>query len=95
MFDLLELVSFDKLDFSGDESDNDGSDSGFDGTCAFPFRFDESVGRVGDSVGHVDKYVGYVSGVGSGGFFSTGIYSIGDVVPLVMFVPKGFESKGG
>ena len=28
-------------------------------------------------------------------FFLTGIESIGDVVPLVVFLPKGADSKGG
>ena len=88
-------MSIDESDFFNDESDDDGFDSRSVGTCTFSFRFDESIGRVGDSVGRVEKSVGCTSGVGSGGFFSTGIYSTGDVVPLVMFVPKGFESKGG
>ena len=70
------------------ESDDDGSGSGSPGTCTFPFFSDESVSRVG-------KYVGHVCGVGSGIFVLTGIESIGDVVPLVVFVLKGFESKGG
>ena len=38
------------------------------------------------------NYVGRVSGVNSGVFF-TGIESIGDVVLFVMFLPRGFESK--
>ena len=42
-FDLLELVSFDKLDFF-DESDNDGSGSGSPG---------KSVGNAGESIGSV------------------------------------------
>ena len=45
-----------------DESDGDGSDSGSAGTCAFPFRFDNYVGPVLESVGHV-------SGVGFEFFF--------------------------
>ena len=56
--------------------------------CAlFLFFFDDYVGRVKDSVGRV-------SGMGSGVFVSTGIKSIGDVVPLVMFVPKVVDCKG-
>ena len=70
-FDLLELVSFDKLDFFN-ESDNDGSGSGSPG---------KSVDRVSD--------------VGFGNFFPTGIDSIGDVVPFVVFIPRGVESKVG
>ena len=61
MFGLLELVSFDELYLFNDESDNDGSGSGYPSTCTFHFRFDDSVGRVGKSVGRV-------SGVGSGIF---------------------------
>ena len=58
------------------------------------FRFDESVGRVGDSVGCVANFVVLDCGVGSGVFVPTGIESIGDVFPLVLFVPKGVKSKG-
>ena len=76
------------------ESDNDGYYSGSAGTRAFPFRFYESVGCVGDSVGRVEYSVGCVRGAGFGVFILTGIESVGDVVPLVMFVPKGVESKG-
>ena len=46
----------------------------------FLFCFEESVCRVDNSVGRV-----YC--VGSGFFVPTGIRSIGDVVPLVVFVP--------
>ena len=65
-----------------------------------PFRFKESVGSVDDSVGPVDDYFGPV--VDSAGrdrlvesviFVPTGIKSIGDVDPLVVFVPKGIISK--
>ena len=87
LFDLLELVSFNELDSFDGESDDDGSGSGSAGTCAFPVCSDESIGSVGRSVGHV-------SGVGSGVFVLTGIKSIGDVFPLVVFVPKIVESKG-
>ena len=65
-----------------------GSDSGFAGTCAFTFFFDEYVGRV-------DKFLGRVCGMGSGVFLMIGIESIGDVVPLLVFVPIGVESKWG
>ena len=69
--DLLELLSFDKLDCFDDESDDYGSEYGFPGMCNFLFCSRNSVGRA--------------SGVGSGNFFPTGIDSIGDVVPLVVF----------
>ena len=88
MFDFLKLVSFEELDSFNYESDNDGSDSGSAGTCNFTFCFDESVGRVCESVGRV-------CGVGSIVFVLTGIKSIGGVVQLVVFVPKVFEFKGG
>ena len=78
-----------------DDSDNAGSESCSAGMCTFPFHFDESIGRVEDSVGHVDDSVGCVSGMGSGVFSLTGIKSIGDVVPLIVFAPEGVESKGG
>ena len=58
MFDLLELVSFDKLYVFDNESDNDGSGSGSAGMCASSFHSNESLGNVGESIGHV-------SGVGS------------------------------
>ena len=81
LFDLLELITFEKLGLFNDESDDDGSGSGSPGTCAFPFFSSKSVGSVGKSVGRV-------CGVGSGIFVPTGIESIGEVVPFVMFVPK-------
>ena len=61
------------------DSDNDRSVSWLPGTCTFPF--------------FSGNYVGRVSGVGSGVFVPTGIKSIGDVVPLVLFVPIGVDSK--
>ena len=84
----MQLLSSDKLDSLYDESDGDGSDSRSAGTCAFPFRFEDSVGGVYD-------YVGLVPGVGSGIFVPMGIQSIGDIVPFVVFMPIGVESKGG
>ena len=74
LIDLLELLSFDKLDLFGDESDDDGPGFRSPVPCAFPFVSDESVGSVGESVGRV-------RGVGSGVFVLTGIKPIGDVVP--------------
>ena len=69
---------------------------------AFPFCFEEFVGRVDDSIGcvdvsipHVDNSIGCFFGMGSAIFVPTGIDSIGDVVPLFMFAPIGIESKGG
>ena len=41
------------------------------------------------------NYVGLVCGVGSGVFVPTRIESIGDVFPLVVFVPRRVESKVG
>ena len=79
---------------SNDDYYYDGSDYASADTCAFTFCFYESFGCVGDSVGRVDNSVGCVSGVGSGVFVPTGIDSIGDVVLLVVIVPKGVESKG-
>ena len=71
-----------------DESEDNGSESGSTGTCTFPFRFEDYVGRVENSVGRVR---GMVSGV----LFTIGIKSIGDIVLLIMLVPIGVESKGG
>ena len=88
MIDLLELLSFDELYIFHDKSDSDGSGSGSPGTCALPFSSSKSVGIV-------CEYVGHVFGIGSGIFVLTGIKSIGDIVPLVVFVPKRVESKGG
>ena len=88
LIDLLECISFDKLFLFDDESGDGGSGSGSPGTCAFTFCSDKSVGCV-------YKYFGTVRGVGSGILVLTGIKSIGDVVPLVVFAPKGVESKGG
>ena len=82
------MVSFKKSYSFNDESYDDESDSGSAGKCAFIFRFDDSVGHVGESVGRV-------SGVGSGFFVPTGIESIGDIVPLFVLLLKGVESKGG
>ena len=45
-FDLLELVSFDELDFFDDESGDDGSGSWSPGMCALPFCSGNSLGRV-------------------------------------------------
>ena len=86
MFDLLEFLSFEKLDFFDDESDNDGSGSGSASTCAFPFFSDESVGSVGESVGGV-------CGVGSGFFVLTGIESIGDVFHWLCLYQNESSSK--
>ena len=62
-----------------DESDNDGSE----------------FGSPGKYVGSVDESVGSVSGVGSGDFVTTGIESLGEVVLLVVFVPRRVDSKVG
>ena len=86
-FYLLELVSFKELYFF-DESDNNGSGFGSAGTFAFPFSSVKSVCSAGE-------YIGSVSGVVSGSFVLIAIESVGDVVPLVMFVQRGVGSKGG
>ena len=75
------MLSFNELNLFDDQSDDDDSGSGSPGTCAFPFCSGKSVGSV--------------SGVSSGVFVPTGIYSIGDVVLLFVFVPRGVEYKGG
>ena len=59
----------------------DCSDFGSSGTCAFPYCFDDSVGRV--------------SGVGSSVFVPVLVGSNFDVVTLVVFVLMGVKSKGG
>ena len=61
------------MELLNDDSNDDGSVSGSSDTCNFPFRFDDSVGRV--------------SGVGSGVFVPTVVESKCDIVMLVMFVP--------
>ena len=75
------IAIIDELDFFDDGCDNDGSGSGSPGMFAFPFYSGNSVGRV--------------SFIGSGVFVPSGIESIGDVVPLVVFVPRGVESRVG
>ena len=56
--------------------------------------FDES-DNYGSVSGSPGKYIGSAGDVGFGGFVWTGIKSLGDVVPLVVFVPIGVESKFG
>ena len=80
-FCLQCVVFLSHFFFCDDESDNDRSGSGSPGTCNFLF------------CSH--NYVVSVSGIGSGVFVPTGIESIGDVVPLVVFVPRGVVSKVG
>ena len=81
LIDLLELLFFDELYLFDDDYEHDGSGSGSPGMCDFPFFYRKSVGSV--------------SGVGSEVFVPTGIKSIGDVVLLVVFVPRGVDSKRG
>ena len=81
LIDLMELISFDDLYLFNDESNNDGSRSGSPGTCDFPFCSYNSVDCASD--------------VGSGVFVSTGIESIGDVVPIAVFLPRRVGSKCG
>ena len=82
-----------KSDSIRDESDDDGSDSGSAVTSTFTSRFEDYVGSVHKSVGCVYDFLVCVCGMGSGVFVPIGIKSIGDVVPLVMCVPIGAESK--
>ena len=89
------MLSADKSDSLDDDSGNDRSDSGSSSTCALPSHFEYFVGRVDDSVGHFTNSVGRVRGVGSDIFFPIGIDSIGDIIPLVVLVPIGVESKVG
>ena len=83
---FLQFMLSDESDSLDDESDNNGSDSGFAGMCYFPFCFEDYVGSVGDSIGRV-------CGVGSGIFVPIVIESNCDVVPFVVFVPIVVESK--
>ena len=80
-------MSSKRLYFLDAEYDDDGSDIRYACKCAFPFCFENSVGCVDDSVGRVH---GRCSG-----FFPIRIESNCDVVPLVVFIPIGLESKGG
>ena len=73
-------MSFDKLYFFDDECDNDGSGSSSPGTFDFPFSSGKSVGSV--------------SGICSGNFVPIEIESVGDFFQLVVFVPRGVDSKG-
>ena len=77
---FLHLLSLYESDLLDDDYGNDGSDSRSSDTCYFPLRF--------------DKYVGCVSGLGSGVFVPAGVDFKGDVYAFVMFVPTGVESKG-
>ena len=77
----MELLSFDEFDLFDDESDDDESGSRSPGTSAFLSCPEKSVGRV--------------SSVGSDVFVPTGIKSIGEIVLLVMFVPRAVKSKVG
>ena len=88
------MLSVYESDYLYDKSDDYGFYSGSAGTCSFPFRFEDSAGPVDDSIGRVGDSFGRVCGVGSGFFVLMGIKSIGDVVPLVVYVPIGVESKG-
>ena len=58
------MLSFEELYLFDDESDYDGSGSGYPGTCALPVCSDKSIGSF-------EKSVGGVSGIGSGVFFPT------------------------
>ena len=84
LLDFLYLLSSDKSDSPNYESDDDGSGSGSSGRysfTAFSLRF--------------DKYVGCVSGMGSGVFVPTVVEYKCDIFMFVVFVPIGVKSKGG
>ena len=76
----------DKSDLLDDESDNDGSESGSDGTYALTFCFNESFGRVG-------KSVGCVSGVGSCVFVPTEIEAMSDIFCWLCSYQKELSQK--
>ena len=80
LINLLELLFFNELYLFDDESDDDGSESGSPGTCKFSFCSGNFVGRF--------------NGVGSGVFVTTGIESIGGIVPFIVFVTKSVDFKG-
>ena len=82
------LLSSDESDSLYDKYENDGSDSGSAGTCAFTFHFEDFIGCVDDSVG-------CVCGVDYRFFVPVGFEFYCDIVTLVMFVPIGVNSKGG
>ena len=84
ILDFLYFLSSENSDSLNDEYDNDRSDSGSSrkySYTAFSLRFEDSVG--------------YVSGLGSDIFVPTGDESKCDIFAFVVFVPIGFESKGG
>ena len=59
------MLSVNKSDSLNDECGNGGYDSGSAGMCALTFCFEDSVGRVDNSVVCVDNSVGVVHVVGS------------------------------
>ena len=63
--------------------------------CAIFFCFEESVGRVDNSVGHVDEFDGRIRGVEYGIFVPKGINSIGVIVLLFVYLTIVEKSKGG
>ena len=67
-----------------DESDGDGSESGYHGTYSFrAFSF------------HFRDYVGNVSGLESGICARTGVESKYDIFAFEVFIPIGLKSKVG
>ena len=46
LLDFMHLLSLDESDLPDDEYANDRSESRSSGTCAFTFRFDNTIGRV-------------------------------------------------
>ena len=81
LLDLMHFLLWDESYSLHYESDDDSSDSGSSGTCSFPLRF--------------ENYVGRVSGLGSGVIIPTGFESKCDVFVFVSFISIGVESKGG
>ena len=69
ILDFLYLLSVDESDSLDDGYDGDGYDSRSAGTCAFPFRFEYSVGCVVKYIFRVDDSVGCICGVSSGDLF--------------------------
>ena len=58
------------------------------------YLFEES-DNDGSGLGSPGKYVGSAGDVGFGDFPPTGSKSLGNVVLLFVFVPRGVSSKGG
>ena len=95
LLNVLQFLSMEKSDSLDDESVKGGSYSGSAGTCAFFCFFEEFVDCADDSVDPVEDSVGRDCGVGSEIFVLIVIESISEVIPLIVFVTIGVDSKGG